>query len=62
MEVKKRMFETFKWLIEELPSFIGKIVNAHMFDDGYVTIDMVNRSGDKYQITITKKTEEKEND
>jgi hypothetical protein len=61
MEVKK-MFEAFKWLIEEMPSFIGRIVSAHLYDNGYVAIDMENRNGNVYQITITKKAGEEEDD
>lgn len=56
------MFEKFLWFLEELPQSVGKILNAHLYDDGYATIEIENRHGQKCQITFTKETEEKEND
>lgn len=56
------MFNKFLWLIEELPESIGKIVNAHLYDAKYATAEIVDRLGDTYHITFTKKTEEENHD
>lgn len=46
----------------DLADEFGRIVEAHMYEDGFVNIEIVDEKGHKYTLSMRKAKEEENND